>query len=293
MKACADCGPCLMKRILFQSRLAGTGKEFEAVKKCMGLYSKLMAEDVCSAEIATEVHALSYRIIGCEDPYLQMKKDADETAEKYLPAAEEFIRLSEDRLHAAVKVSLAGNIMDFGSGIAIDSPSEFGGMFDALLAQGIGSDDSEELFRLISSSDTVLYAFDNCGESQFDRLLIREIKALGKRVVGVVRGKAILNDVTYGDAVRIGLDGELDRIVGTGSFAVGFPRVAKDAGFTEELARSGVLIAKGMANYESLSETDMPVPTAFLLRAKCKPVADSLGVRVGTNVVRVRPAIGY
>lgn len=288
MKACADCGPCLMKRILFQARLAGTGNEFEAVKQCMSRYSQLMEPDVCSADIATKVHTLAYQIMDCPDPYYQMKVDADDVASRYLSEAQRFIDSSENRFRAAVRVSIVGNIMDFGSGIAIDSPAEFGRMFDSLLEQGIGSDESEKVEELVKSSDTVLYAFDNCGESQFDKLLIREIRAMGKRVVGVVRGKAILNDVTREDALRIGLDKEMDRIVSTGGFFIGFPPKVCDSGLEEELGRAGILITKGMANFESLSEYPMPVPVAFLLRAKCAPVAASLNVPVGTNVVRVK-----
>ncbi len=201
MKACADCGPCLMKRILFQARLAGTGKEFESVKECMGLYSSLMTPDVCSADIATKVHALSYRIMGVSDPYRTMKEDADRVVERYIPQAEEFIRSSPDHFRAAVQVSIIGNIMDFGSGIAIDDPEEFGRMFDGLLAEGIGSDETDELRELVEASGTVLYAFDNCGEGLLDRFLIREIRAMGKRVVGVVRGKPVLNDVSMDDAL--------------------------------------------------------------------------------------------
>ena len=73
-----------MKRILFQARMAGTGHEFEAVKECMALYSELMTPDICSAEIATKVHGLAYRIMDCPDPYLQMKIDADRIAGEYL-----------------------------------------------------------------------------------------------------------------------------------------------------------------------------------------------------------------
>ena len=277
-----------MKRILFQARLAGTGHEFDAVKQCMALYSEMMDPEICSATIATKVHGLAYSIMECPDPYLQMKIDADEVAARYLPQAQEFIDASDNRLKAAVRVSLVGNIMDFGSGIAIDSPDEFGKMFDSLLNQGIGSDQTDMLEKLIDSSDTVLYAFDNCGESQFDKLLIREIKSRGKRVIGVVRGKPILNDVSYDDAIRIGLDKELDRIVSTGDFAIGFPEKISDTNLSEELGKAGVLITKGMANYESLSDREMSVPVVFLLRAKCVPVASSLNVPVGTNVVRVK-----
>lgn len=285
MKACADCGPCLMKRILFQARLAGTGHEFEAVKECMALYSRLMDPEICSAEIATKVHGRAYEIMDCPDPYLQMKIDADRIAETFLEKTQELIDKSENRFEAAVKACLVGNIMDFGNGIAIDSPDEFGALFDSLLAQDIDLDQRDKLKNLVESSKTVLYAFDNCGESQFDKLLIREIRSMGKRVVGIVRGEPILNDVTYDDALRIGLDTELDRIISTGDFAVGFPMTIKNPELLEELGRAKILITKGMANYESLSGRDLGLPKAFLLRAKCEPVARSLNVPVGANVV--------
>lgn len=287
MKTCADCGPCLMKRVLFQSRLAGTGKEFEAVRRCMALYSELMGPTVCSAEIATEIHRLAYDTVDCDDPYHDMKIDADRIAGTFLGRAEEAVEESTDRFRTAVSAAIIGNIMDFGSGIAIDSPEEFGEIFDRLLAQKIGLDECDELKAAIERSETVLYAFDNCGESQFDKILIREIRSMGKRVVGVVKGAPILNDVTYEDAVRIGLDRELDSIVDTGAFAVGLPAEIKNPALLEELSRAGLLLAKGMANFESLSETDLPVPVAHLLKAKCLPVADSFGVPVGTNVVKV------
>ena len=287
MKACADCVPCLMKRILFQSRLISDPNELRTMKAALETYSDGFGPDACSAEIATKVHSAAYSSMECEDPYRDMKAEADRVAELFAPAAEKFVESSDDRFAAAVRVSIIGNIMDFGSGIAIDSPDEFASVFESLLSQGVDSDETAELRRIVDSSDTVLYAFDNCGEVIFDRILLRELKSMGKRVVCVVRGKPILNDVSMEDALRVGIDGECDRIVTTGAFSVGFPREVSDAGLYEELSRAGIMIAKGMANYESLSEFDYGVPVAFLLRAKCIPVAKSLGVSVNSNVVRI------
>lgn len=287
MKTCADCGPCLMKRILFQSRLAGTGTEFEAVRQCMARYSELMDESVCSAEIATKVHRLSYDIMRCEDPYHTMKIDADQIAGTFLKKVEEILGESEDRFRAAVSVAVVGNIMDFGSGIAIDYPEEFNEIFEKLISQKIGLDECDELRALIEKSENILYTFDNCGESQFDKFLIREIRSMGKRVVGVVKGAPILNDVTLDDAERIGLDKELDGIVTTGAFAIGIPSEIQNPDLIEMLSEADLLLAKGMANFESLSERDLGIPVAYLLKAKCLPVANSFNVPVGTNVVKV------
>ena len=129
--------------------------------------------------------------------------------------------------------------------------------------------------------------FDNCGESQFDKLLIRQLKSLGKRVVGVVRGKEILNDVSMNDALRIGLDKELDDILTTGKFFIGIDWHDIPDELSSELHKGTVIIAKGMANFEASFGEKLPVPIIHVLRTKCKPVADSLNAPLGTNVIRL------
>lgn len=281
-----ECVPCLLKRVLFQARLAGNGSEFKALSAALSAYAEEFAEGRNSAEVATEVHRKAYAAMGVSDPYLDLKMRADEAAGSLLAKAGESVDGSEDRLRAALTVSLAGNIMDFGQSSSIDGPDDFAGMFDGLLAQGIGSDDTDLLRKVLLDPGDIIFIFDNCGESQLDKILIRELKKTGKKVIGVVRGMPILNDVTMEDALRIGLDAELDGIMGTGAFAIGIPSNVPDD-ISDALSDSCVVIAKGMANYESLGNRDIGVPVAFVLRAKCVPVADSLNVDMGTNVVRV------
>jgi uncharacterized protein with ATP-grasp and redox domains len=47
-----------------------------------------------------------------------------------------------------------------------------------------------------------------------------------------------------------------------------------------------LILSKGMANFESLSDDEYR-PVAFLLRTKCRPVANAIGAAEGQNVVRV------
>lgn len=284
MKVTPDCVPCLMKRVLFQARLLDNGCESEAVGAALRTYAKEYVEGRNSAEVATEVHRSAYEVMGA-DPYVRIKLDADRIAGEYLDQVTEYVDSFDDRLSAAVRVAVVGNIMDFG--VSLTSPEEFRTVFEGLLEQGIGSDDTERMRELLSQSRSVLYFFDNCGESQFDKLLIREIQRMGVRVVGVVRGERILNDVTMEDAERIGLDGILDRIVSTGTFAIGAVLSKAKDDLREELDRADMMICKGMANYESLSDQDAGMPKVFILRTKCGPVARSLGVPENINVVRV------
>jgi hypothetical protein len=130
--------------------------------------------------------------------------------------------------------------------------------------------------------------FDNCGESQLDKILIRFLRSRGKRVVGIVRGEPILNDVTEEDAIRSGLDGELDLLLTTGTFYVGIDWRDVPPDVMREIEGCDMIIAKGMGNYESLSDEELPVPIAHVLRTKCAPVADSMGIPLDQNVVYVR-----
>ena len=120
-----------------------------------------------------------------------------------------------------------------------------------------------------------------------DAVLIRLLRRMDKRVVGVVRGEPILNDVTMQDAKRIGLDREVDRMVTTGKFCVGLDWDDIPGDLAQEIDRCGLIIAKGMANYEATSGRSIPVPVVHILRSKCVPVARSLGVPQNVNVVKV------
>ena len=52
-------------------------------------------------------------------------------------------------------------------------------------------------------------------------------------------------------------------------------------------SKADLIIAKGMANYESLSDQDAGMPKVHILRTKCSAVANSLNVPEDINVVRV------
>lgn len=282
-----ECVPCLMKRVLFQAKLADNGTEFNAVSLAMATYSKEFAEGKNSASIATKVHSSAYSAMGVIDPYYDMKVRADEVASEYIEFANDLVKKSDDKLKTAVLVACIGNIMDFGSGIAIDDPDDFRNEFQRLLDQGIGSDDTEELRNILNGSKQIIYMFDNCGESQLDKILIDVIRKMGVKVIGIVRGKPILNDVTMEDALRIGLNEHLDEIMTTGQFAIGMNVYDAGQDVKDAISSSDLMIAKGMANYESLSDQSIGIPITYILRTKCVPVAESLGVDTDINVVRV------
>lgn len=82
-------------------------------------------------------------------------------------------------------------------------------------------------------------------------------------------------------AVRIAIAGN---IIDNGSDAPGTLLEHCSAAFREKFAQAPLILAKGQANYETLSETQAPV--FFLLQAKCPVIADDLGVPVGSVVLK-------
>jgi uncharacterized protein with ATP-grasp and redox domains len=139
---------------------------------------------------------------------------------------------------------------------------------------------------LLSNAERVVYLLDNCGEDILDTFLVREIKSRGPQVIGVVKGEPILTDVTMEDLRRSGVDKEFDEIITTGMFAVGVNEKAMGNKLRKELENADLIVSKGMANFESLSESPFR-PIAYLMRAKCRPVAEAVGAQKNDNVVRL------
>ncbi|MBR4504242.1 MAG: DUF89 family protein [Candidatus Methanomethylophilaceae archaeon] len=286
MKIQADCIPCLMKRALFQCRLDDRVDDYSAMEACAKAMAKALGPDKTTSEVGTAVHEASYAKMLTEDPYKKIKVSADNIADGLAMRAQSLVDNSENKFGMALLIAAVGNILDFGiDARTVDSPEDFGERFDAFMAEGLGLYDEELINSLLLGARRITYVFDNCGESQLDRILIRELRKNGKHVIGVVRGKPIFNDVTKYDAERSGLAMDLDEIYDTGKFYVGvdwenIPEDTKNAVLSSDL-----IIMKGMANYESASEKTLSVPVIHILRAKCVPVAKSVGVPQGTNAV--------
>lgn len=287
MRIHPDCVPCLMKRVLFQSRLNEGSDEKTSVENSLKAFAESFDYSRKSVDVATDVHRASYAVLG-EDPYLDLKVRADEVALQFMDLAQQYVDSSDDKLRACLMVAVIGNIMDFGSAGGIEKPEQFVPIFQELIDQGLGWDDSDRIRGILDKPGTIVYMFDNCGESQLDKILIRYLRAHGKRVVGMVRGKPVLNDVTEDDARRSGLDKELDLLLTTGTFYIGIDWSDVPDDLMVEIRGCDIIIAKGMGNFESLSDEDLPVPIAHVMRTKCRPVADTIGVPLNQNVVYVR-----
>ena len=286
MQSAAECVPCLLNRVLFETELVDPTLKDEAMAVAVKILGDGFGPGVNSAEIATKVHRAVYDAIGSNDPYLELKERANKIAKDLYPRAEAYVDGSTDRLEAACLMSIIGNVLDFGLGIGYDEPEDLGRKFDALVAQGLGVDDVAKMRKLLVKGSTAVYLMDNCGEIVFDRLLVTELRRMGVRVVGVAKGEPILTDVTDADVKTTGMDLVFDKCVTTGSFAIGIDVRLIGQELRDEMAKAELIISKGMANFESLSDQGFP-RVAYLMRTKCRPVAEAIGAGRDQNVVRL------
>ena len=99
----------------------------------------------------------------------------------------------------------------------------------------------------------------------------------------VVRDAPIINDATYEDAVQAGID-SVATIISSGTDAPGAILETCSAEFRKMYHNSNFIISKGQGNYEALSNERRAI--FFLLKVKCKVVANNIGVDEGAIVLQ-------
>jgi uncharacterized protein with ATP-grasp and redox domains len=238
-----------------------------------------------SAEVATRAHRAAYEALETRDPYAEQKRLSNDVALKLLPRAREMYTTCahEDRLRVATLLSIVGNVLDFGIAGGLSDPGKLEDAFGDLVSQGLGRDDTDAIGEHLVSGAHVAYLTDNCGEIVFDQILLEELRDRGCKVSLVVKGDPILTDATREDVEELGLENLVFRVLDTGPLAVGVDLTTVPDVTRQAITGADVVISKGMANLESLSDTDIR-PIAYLLRTKCDPVAGTVGEAKDINV---------
>ena len=280
-----ECVPCLLGRVFYQANLCNPESSYKSMKKALEILSSEFTAGKNSAGIATKVHKAAYDEMGVADPYLDLKIQAYNVASSIINEAEEFIDSSDNRLEAAVRAAIAGNVMDFGVQ-GLTDPEHLSKNFDSLVSQPLAVNDLEKAEKFIGEGRKVLYLLDNCGEDVLDILLVKELQKIGTYVTGVVKGEPILTDVTMSDADRSGISRVFDKTISTQMFAVGVSVEKMKKELTEEINSADLVISKGMGNFEALSDSSIN-PILYLFRAKCNPVAKAAGVIKNDNVAKL------
>jgi len=288
MKTYLDCIPCFYRQALEAAKLAGADEIVQ--KKIIDELSKLIPDfplEASPPEMGRTVYALVREIIGVKDPFKEIKESSNKMALSLYPELKQEINSSEDRLLTAVKLSIAGNVIDYGVNNSLNVEEEINKIFNKDFRSDNKNNKTvfryQEFKEILSKVNHVIYLADNAGEVVFDRLLIEELtEKLGKQVIYVVRGKPIINDALIEDAIFCGIN-KVAKIISSGSDAPGTILKYCSPEFIELYQKAELIISKGQGNYESLSEEDRPI--FFLFRAKCPVIAEDVDCKVGDMVL--------
>ncbi len=269
MKTYLDCYPCFINQALRAVRMVSTddGLQKKLVDQSLQILMDLPA-GATPPQIAAQIHEMVREQTGVDDPFREMKIKSTRDALELYPELRIRLLASSDPLETAVRLSIAGNIIDFG---VDDTHADLGKTVDHLPL----------LRKRISEVDETLFLADNTGETVFDRLLI---ETLPVPVTYAVKGGPILNDAVQEDAREAGIESAAREVIENGSRAPGTVLDLCSPSFRERFENAELIIAKGQGNYETLSDAGEKV--FCLLQVKCPVLGRDLDVPVGALIVR-------
>jgi len=248
---------------------------------CRKVMNEIRSAPLSHPQIASRIHRRAYELLKNPDPFAELKRKGNQQAADVCRD----IRNDLGTFRDYVLASVIGNTFDYGvKGHLVEE--NFSVFFKKEFSTGLFIDHTEKIASLCSR---VVFLSDNCGEIVLDRLLIKYLKRHGSHVTLAVKEAPILNDATLQDARDLGLDTIADRVTTTGGGAeIGICMENIPEDLRKAISQCTIIIAKGMANYESLSEYQNLPPVAYLMCVKCEMIAEDTGIARGSKIALLR-----
>ncbi len=281
MQSYLECIPCFVRQALEAARLVSGNEQAceQVVRRVLALAAE-MDLDQSPPAMGGRIHRVIRQVTGKDDPYKEIKQKFNALALRLYPDLKRLIAGSVKPLETAVRLAIAGNIIDFGVSSSL-STTEVEEVIDDSLTADWDTSQIENFAAAVKEASRILYLCDNAGEIVFDRLLVEQLPC--EKITCVVKGAPVINDATMEDAEITGLT-EVVEVTENGSDNPGTILETCSEGFRRRFDEADLIIAKGQGNYETLSDVDRNV--FFILKAKCPVIARHLGCEVGTMILR-------
>lgn len=286
MKTYSDCISCFERQVrdVCDAASLGTEKSSEVMDSVRNRIQSF-SMDRMPIEMAVEIHDLVREASGENDLYRKQKMQANRAAGACVPIFTRMMACSMNSLSTAVKLAIAGNIIDCGAyGMRMVSIEQLSEVIHDSVAQALCGSTIDEFKQLIRNAERILYIGDNAGECFFDVPLLKLLPA--DRLTYAVRGGPILNDATKEDARAAGID-RICSLVDTGDNAPGVLLERCSEEFRRIFDQSDLIISKGQGNYESLSGLTHKT-IVFLTKVKCDVIAGDIGYELNSSVMKIK-----
>jgi len=280
MRTYLDCVPCFVRQALDAAKMASHDPVLhECILRETLVLAAEMPFDHPPPWMGQKIHRLLREATGRLDPYREMKERSNAIALALYPELQSQVRTSADPFATAVRLAIAGNVIDFGCKSHLDDDDVRQAIRDAM-DDALDQATVDELRWAVEEAQDILYLADNAGEIVFDRLLIEEMPA--ERITLVVKGGPVINDATRQDVEATGLD-SLVAVMDNGSDVPGTILESCSPTFRRRFEQSDLVIAKGQGNYETLNRENRDI--FFLVKAKCPVIARDIGCEIGQAVI--------
>jgi len=275
-----ECIPCFLRQACEAVSMVTdehTSRE-RIIRQVLGRLANESFEKTPPA-VGADIHRIVRHLSGNSDPYREIKKESNAVARELMPSLRERISHCPDPFETAVRLAIAGNIIDCGQGNHI-SKQKIEQTISRCLHHPLDTERLNELREQIRKAAHILYLGDNAGEIFFDRLLLEHLE--GAPITFAVRGGPAINDALTDDARSAGLF-SLVTVIDNGTDVPGTIVKECSAEFQRHFARADLIIAKGQGNYETLSDEKKTI--FFLLQAKCPAIVNDIGCTQGDMVI--------
>jgi uncharacterized protein with ATP-grasp and redox domains len=270
-----DCLVCLFNQALKTTKLLDLDDKTSAkilfeIAKILPNYSL----EFTPPQIAKDTYKLIEEITKNADPLLKAKQKAIKEAKSFKTFLYEEIKKSDDKLLTALKIAVAGNVIDFGAKKQFNLKETLENIFNTPFK----IDNYIELKETLKTAKKVVIIGDNCGENIFDVILADVLKSLYDiEIFYFVRGKPIINDVTIKEANDSKMP-KFATIIDTGVPTPGYDLKYANKESKKIFNSADVVIAKGMGNFESLYQITKR-EVFYLFIVKCNVVASAINAK--------------
>lgn len=262
----ADCILCHLRRNIATARELGTEDQAIAfTKDLMRLYQSVPA-DKSFTTLNPAVSDLLKEHYGVdEDRFRQEKEDSNRFVLSRLDQIRQRVKKAKDPVYAGLQFAILGNYIDFGALQGEVSFDQLDELLDKAEQMELDADIYADLCTDLAKGGKLLYLTDNAGEIGFDRVFAEELqkKYPEIQITFCVRGAPALNDATREDAAIMGIPFP---VIDNGTRIAGTEIDLLGAEARTALETADVVIAKGMANTETMYGCGFNVYYAFLIK---------------------------
>ena len=270
-----QCLQCFLQRNLDLVRPLGTEKQAMAfARELMKLYLQA-PEDVASPWFGPATADLLQQMYGLPiDRYRQETEESNRFVMERMDSIRAMVRSAADPVFAGLQFAILGNYLDFAALQDQVSFEKLEEMLRSALKMELDMGTYAALCRDLSQAKRLVYLTDNAGEIGFDRVFAEELAAAYPQlaITFCVRGDIANNDATREDAAAVGIPFPVidngNRVAGTQ-----LDQLSDEA--RQALEQADVVIAKGMANTETMWGCEYNVYYAFLV--KCQKFVSNFG----------------